>query len=51
VEGALAEKLSDVHPALYHYMTLAGVQGIDTDQTLWATHWRYLNDAMEILMF
>jgi Protein of unknown function (DUF2971) len=43
--------LSDAHPALYHYTTLQGVQGIAQHQTLWATHWRYLNDAVEISAF
>jgi hypothetical protein len=37
------------HPpdTLYHYTTLAGVIGIVSNKTLWATSIRHLNDATE----
>jgi len=34
---------------LWHYTTLDGLKGILSDKTLWATHYRYLNDSSEFL--
>lgn len=36
------------HPELFHYTSFRGVEGILQSQTLWATHYQYLNDSMEI---
>jgi len=36
---------------LYHYTGLNGLKGIVESQTLWATHYKYLNDAEEIERF
>jgi len=33
---------------LFHYTRIAGLRGILESQTLWATHYLYLNDANEI---
>jgi hypothetical protein len=31
---------------LYHYTGIHGLKGIVESQTLWATHYKYLNDAI-----
>jgi hypothetical protein len=36
---------------LYHYTGIQGLKGIIESQTLWATHYKYLNDAEEIVHF
>ena len=36
---------------LYHYTGIAGLKGIVESQTLWATHYKYLNDSEEIIHF
>lgn len=36
---------------LYHYTGIDGLKGIISSQTLWATHYRYLNDTDEIIHF
>ena len=36
---------------LYHYTGIHGLKGIVESQTLWATHYKYLNDAEEIRQF
>lgn len=36
---------------LYHYTGIHGLKGIIESQTLWATHYKYLNDAEEIIHF
>lgn len=45
------EKTSDVYEKLYHYTTWDGLLGILKTQTLWATHYRFLNDYSEIVLF
>lgn len=45
------EKTSDVYEKLYHYTTWDGLLGILKTQTLWATHYRFLNDYSEIVFF
>ena len=35
------------YPSLFHYTTSAGLDGILTSQTLWCTHYKYLNDSQE----
>lgn len=39
------------HPELFHYTNAAGLAGIIQSQTLWATHYDYLNDSEEIRHF
>ena len=39
------------HPQVYHYTSRAGVEGILKNQSIWATNYRYLNDATEIILF
>ena len=36
------------HPYLYHYTTFEGLVGILATQTLWATHYKALNDSSEV---
>lgn len=45
------EKTSEVYEKLYHYTTWDGLLGILRTQTLWATHYRFLNDYSEIVLF
>jgi len=45
------EKTSDIYEKLYHYTTWDGLLGILKTQTLWATHYRFLNDYSEIVLF
>lgn len=44
-------KVSDVHTKLYHYTTWTGLAGILQTQSLWATHYKFLNDYSEIIFF
>jgi hypothetical protein len=45
------QKVSEVYKNLYHYTTWEGLQGILETQTLWATHYKFLNDYSEIILF
>jgi hypothetical protein len=45
------EKTSDIYKKLYHYTTWDGLLGILKTQTLWATHYKFLNDYSEIVLF
>lgn len=36
---------------LYHYTSRLGLEGIIRSQTLWATHYKYLNDSEEVSHF
>jgi hypothetical protein len=45
------EKTSDIYEKLYHYTTWDGLLGILKTQTLWATHYKFLNDYSEIVFF
>jgi hypothetical protein len=47
----MSKLLADEHPQLFHYTSAAGLDGIIRSQTLWATHYAYLNDATEIRHF
>jgi hypothetical protein len=38
------------HPELYHYTDLVGLKGIFLSNTLWATHFRHLNDLSEVTL-
>jgi hypothetical protein len=42
------ERFIREHPELHHYTGVAGLQGIITSNTLWATHFGYLNDSTEV---
>lgn len=43
--------LRETHPELFHYTDAGGLEGILRSQSLWATHWQYLNDAKELEHF
>lgn len=45
------EKTSDKYKFLYHYTTWSGLLGIINSQSLWATHYKFLNDYSEIVLF
>lgn len=45
------EKVSELYKNLYHYTTLEGLLGILSSRSLWATHYRFLNDYSEIVLF
>ena len=44
-------RASEAHPELFHYTDEDGLTGILKSQCLWATHWRFLNDAKELELF
>lgn len=44
-------KTSEVYKNLYHYTTWEGVLGILKSRSLWATHYKFLNDYSEIKLF
>jgi hypothetical protein len=37
------------HPELHHYTTFQGLKGIVETNTIWATHYRDLNDSTEVV--
>ena len=43
--------IHEVHPELFHYTGADGLAGILRSQSLWGTHWQYLNDAGELQHF
>jgi len=43
-------KVSEKYSKLYHYTTWEGLLGILQTQTLWATHYRFLNDYSELVL-
>jgi hypothetical protein len=43
--------IAETHPELFHYTGLQGLQGILTNQTLWAVHALNLNDKTEVIAF
>jgi hypothetical protein len=45
------QKTSEVYEKLYHYTTWDGLLGILQTQSLWATHYKFLNDYSEIVLF
>lgn len=45
------QKTSDAYEKLYHYTTWDGLWGILQNQSLWATHCKFLNDYSEIVLF
>jgi Protein of unknown function (DUF2971) len=44
----MTEKLSDISHYLYHYTNKQSLKGILENQCLWATHYKFLNDSLEI---
>jgi len=44
-------KTSELFDKLYHYTTWDGLLGILQSQSLWATHYKFLNDYSEIVLF
>ena len=47
----MQKSVVEEHPELFHYTNAAGLAGIIQSQTLWATHYAYLNDSEEIKFF
>jgi hypothetical protein len=45
------QKTSEVYERVYHYTTWDGLVGILQTKTLWATHYKFLNDYSEIVLF
>lgn len=45
------QKTSEVYSRLYHYTNLRGLLGILETKRLWATHFKFLNDYSEIVLF
>lgn len=43
--------IAETYPELFHYTDIAGLEGILKNQTIWATHAAFLNDAREIRLF
>jgi hypothetical protein len=43
--------IEEAHPELLHYTSAKGLEGILRSQSLWGTHWQYLNDAGELRHF
>jgi hypothetical protein len=41
-------QVHEVYPYIYHYTSRDGLKGILNTQTLFATHYRFLNDTSEI---
>jgi hypothetical protein len=44
-------KVSEVSPRIYHYTNEQGLYGILGNKCLWATHYKFLNDYSEIVLF
>lgn len=44
----MTKSLAKVHPELFHYTNAKGLIGIIESQSIWATHYAYLNDSEEI---
>jgi len=45
------QKTSEIYKRVYHYTTWDGLLGILEKKTLWATHYKFLNDYSEIVLF
>lgn len=45
------QRTSEAYEKIYHYTTWDGLLGILTTQSLWATHFKFLNDYSEIVLF
>jgi hypothetical protein len=40
----------DAHPELHHYTSFCGLKGIVESGSVWATHYRHLNDSTEVTL-
>jgi hypothetical protein len=38
------------HPELHHYTSFCGLKGVVESRSLWATHYRHLNDSSEVTL-
>lgn len=47
----MTKSLTEVHPELFHYTNAKGLMGIIESQSIWATHYAYVNDSEEIRHF
>lgn len=47
----MSPSFDEQYPELVHYTGAQGLSGILQSQTLWATHYNYLNDAVEVRHF
>lgn len=47
----ISQKVSDLYPELYHYTNQKGLKGILESQSLWAIHYKNLNDGTELKRF
>lgn len=47
----MTKSLAEIHPELFHYTNAEGLIGIIESQSIWATHYAYLNDSEEIRHF
>jgi hypothetical protein len=47
----MATPIAEIHPELFHYTGIRGLEGIIKSQTLWATHFTFSSDAAEIRAF
>ncbi|HKJ72695.1 MAG TPA: DUF2971 domain-containing protein [Alphaproteobacteria bacterium] len=45
---AQEQEIYDAHPELFHYTDKKGLDRIVRTQTLWATHYQFLNDTTEL---
>jgi hypothetical protein len=45
------KKTSEIYPRLYHYTNEQGLYGILDHKCLWATHYKFLKDYSEIVLF
>lgn len=45
------KKIEDEYETLFHYTTFNGLYGIVENNTIWATHFKYLNDKSEYSIF
>ena len=41
--------ISERHPELLHYTNIGGLKGIIKSNSIWATHYLFLNDTQEML--
>ncbi len=49
MNNAKPPTVAEEYESLFHYTNYQGLEGIIESQTLWATHYRYLNDAEELI--